>query len=184
MINDPVLSDYIVWLEMQGDAVAAGAVKDVARRSPLGQEIELPGWVGERNLYALRPRGRVALISWSVTGLRIQLGAALATGNVAVVSAKAAEDALAGVPGRVTERIIRTADALSYDGLAAVLVDGASENVAAASRLLAERRGAIVPLQSTAPEGGSYILEWLIEEVSTSINTTAAGGNASLMAVA
>jgi RHH-type proline utilization regulon transcriptional repressor/proline dehydrogenase/delta 1-pyrroline-5-carboxylate dehydrogenase len=30
-------------------------------------------------------------------------------------------------------------------------------------------------------EPGAYRAEWLVEEVSTSINTTAAGGNASLM---
>lgn len=29
----------------------------------------------------------------------------------------------------------------------------------------------------------AYCLNWLLEEVSTSINTTAAGGNASLMAI-
>jgi RHH-type proline utilization regulon transcriptional repressor/proline dehydrogenase/delta 1-pyrroline-5-carboxylate dehydrogenase len=31
--------------------------------------------------------------------------------------------------------------------------------------------------------GRAYRLNWLVEEVSTSINTTAAGGNASLMAL-
>jgi RHH-type proline utilization regulon transcriptional repressor/proline dehydrogenase/delta 1-pyrroline-5-carboxylate dehydrogenase len=31
---------------------------------------------------------------------------------------------------------------------------------------------------------GAYCLDWLVEEVSTSVNTTAAGGNASLMTLA
>ena len=34
------------------------------------------------------------------------------------------------------------------------------------------------------PGDAGYALDWLLEEVSTSINTTAAGGNASLMALA
>src|SRR3546814_12172247 len=54
--DSPVLKDYIDWLAMQSDAVAAAAVKDIARRSRVGEEFELPGPVGERNLYALRPR--------------------------------------------------------------------------------------------------------------------------------
>jgi RHH-type proline utilization regulon transcriptional repressor/proline dehydrogenase/delta 1-pyrroline-5-carboxylate dehydrogenase len=34
-----------------------------------------------------------------------------------------------------------------------------------------------------AESADCYCLSWLLEEVSTSINTTAAGGNASLMAI-
>ena len=45
---------------------------------------------------------------------------------------------------------------------------------------LAALPGPIVLTQA----GPDYRLDWLVEEVSTSINTTAAGGNASLMAMA
>jgi RHH-type proline utilization regulon transcriptional repressor/proline dehydrogenase/delta 1-pyrroline-5-carboxylate dehydrogenase len=42
--------------------------------------------------------------------------------------------------------------------------------------------GPIVPVHAASPDQPlAYTLEWLMEEVSTSINTTAAGGNASLM---
>src|SRR3546814_4104986 len=41
--DSPVLRDYIDWLAMQSDAVAAAAVKDIARRSRVGEEFELPG---------------------------------------------------------------------------------------------------------------------------------------------
>jgi RHH-type proline utilization regulon transcriptional repressor/proline dehydrogenase/delta 1-pyrroline-5-carboxylate dehydrogenase len=34
-----------------------------------------------------------------------------------------------------------------------------------------------------AADAGAYCLNWLVEEVSTSINTAAAGGNASLMTI-
>ena len=43
------------------------------------------------------------------------------------------------------------------------------------------RSGPIVLPQAAS---AGYRAEWLVEEVSTSINTTAAGGNASLMAMA
>ncbi|MEP6868932.1 MAG: bifunctional proline dehydrogenase/L-glutamate gamma-semialdehyde dehydrogenase PutA, partial [Novosphingobium sp.] len=186
--ENPALATYIGWLEKQSDTVAAAAVKDIARSSRLGQEIELPGPVGERNLYALHPRGRIALSARTATGLRIQFGAVLATGNSAVISTKTGPDALGGIPHSVTARIIHADEPMTHDGLAAALVEGNAEDVLLASRLLAERSGAIVPLQSATPEalagGDGYMLDWLLEEVSTSINTTAAGGNASLMAVA
>jgi RHH-type proline utilization regulon transcriptional repressor/proline dehydrogenase/delta 1-pyrroline-5-carboxylate dehydrogenase len=58
------------------------------------------------------------------------------------------------------------------------LIEGGRDAVGAALRALAELPGPIV-----LPQAGSagYRLDWLVEEVSTSINTTAAGGNASLM---
>ena len=42
--------------------------------------------------------------------------------------------------------------------------------------------GSIVPVHAD-DHGHGYCLDWLLEEVSTSINTTAAGGNASLMMI-
>jgi len=63
-----------------------------------------------------------------------------------------------------------------------VLVVTPPGEVLAAARALAARTGAIVPLQAPGPDG--YVVDWLVEEVSTSINTTAAGGNASLMTLA
>ena len=184
---NPAVTAYLAWLKGQGDPVALAAVQDIARRSRLGHEIELPGPVGERNLYALHPRGRVALSARTATGLRIQLGAVLATGNSAVVF-KVSGEVLAGLPGSLAARIIDANDVFAHDGLAAALVEGNAEDVAAVSRRLAQRGGAIVSLQAITPQalagGESYVLDWLLEEVSTSINTTAAGGNASLMAVA
>jgi RHH-type proline utilization regulon transcriptional repressor/proline dehydrogenase/delta 1-pyrroline-5-carboxylate dehydrogenase len=53
---------------------------------------------------------------------------------------------------------------------------------------LAARAGPIIPVQAATSAqmymADAYCLEWLIEEVSTSVNTTAAGGNASLMTLA
>ena len=57
------------------------------------------------------------------------------------------------------------------------------EEVADASRRLAARPGAIVPLQATRV-GVPPNLDLLLDEVTISTNTTAAGGNASLMAIA
>ena len=50
-----------------------------------GNEIELAGPVGERNMYLLKRRGAVAALAESEKALLIQIGAILATGNQAVV---------------------------------------------------------------------------------------------------
>jgi RHH-type proline utilization regulon transcriptional repressor/proline dehydrogenase/delta 1-pyrroline-5-carboxylate dehydrogenase len=185
--QDPALAPYLAWLEAQRDTAAVRALHGIGSRSKLGREATLPGPVGERNLYAFRPRGQVALSAQTVTGLRIQLGAVLATGNHAVVATTAA-GTLRDLPEAVRARVVIVQDPFRHDGLAAALVEGGPDRVADASRVLGERHGAIVSLQSASADallaGDAYALDWLLEEVSTSINTTAAGGNASLMAIA
>jgi RHH-type proline utilization regulon transcriptional repressor/proline dehydrogenase/delta 1-pyrroline-5-carboxylate dehydrogenase len=63
-----------------------------------------------------------------------------------------------------------------YSG-ALIVGDAAARRAALAD--IADLPGPIVLAQAGTPR-----LDWLVEEVSTSINTTAAGGNASLMAMA
>jgi RHH-type proline utilization regulon transcriptional repressor/proline dehydrogenase/delta 1-pyrroline-5-carboxylate dehydrogenase len=41
----------------------------------------------------------------------------------------------------------------------------------------------LIPITQVADRKGHYRPEWLVEEVATSINTTAAGGDAKLMAL-
>ena len=71
-----------------------------------------------------------------------------------------------------------------YIPLAAALVEGDADTAAALAQELADRPGAIVPVHAAnAAAPLAYETQWLLEEVSTSINTTAAGGNASLMMI-
>ena len=62
--------------------------------------------------------------------------------------------------------------------IAAALFAGRRDDLLALTRRLAERDGSIVPVH-LAP----YPLEFLVDEVSLSVNTAAAGGNASLMTI-
>jgi RHH-type proline utilization regulon transcriptional repressor/proline dehydrogenase/delta 1-pyrroline-5-carboxylate dehydrogenase len=61
------------------------------------------------------------------------------------------------------------------------LIEGDAERVRELNQAIAALPGPIVLTQAGS---AGYRLDWLVEEVSTSINTTAAGGNASLMAMA
>jgi RHH-type proline utilization regulon transcriptional repressor/proline dehydrogenase/delta 1-pyrroline-5-carboxylate dehydrogenase len=137
--------------------------------------------VGERNIYALHPRGTVLLAPESREGLFHQLAACLATGNDAVVEADVELTAvLAELPASVRARVRSDGDQVS-----GALVEGNRDRVIGLLRTLAARPGPIVPVQAAAGtalgKADAYSLDLLVEEVSVSINTTAAGGNASLM---
>ena len=66
------------------------------------------------------------------------------------------------------------------------MFSGGRVGLSALCRDMAAREGAIVPVhfaRADAEPGRCYPLEWLVREKTVSINTTAAGGNASLMAM-
>ncbi|WP_010161889.1 trifunctional transcriptional regulator/proline dehydrogenase/L-glutamate gamma-semialdehyde dehydrogenase [Sphingomonas sp. PAMC 26617] len=189
--GDPVAQVLSTWLGTQGEPDMAAAVGAIADRSRLGYAVELAGPVGETNRYALHPRGRIAVIARTAHGLWRQIGAVLATGNHAVViPGGPLAVAPAGLPAAVAARISWPTQGLAeVDALAGALVEGDAADVATASHALAARDGAIVSLQAASSEtlvtrADAYRLDWLCEEVSVSINTTAAGGNASLMTLA
>ncbi len=144
-----------------------------------GSTIELPGPVGERNLYSLHPRGSVLLVPHSRKGLLAQITAARSTGNTVSVLRSPALGELSGEAGGDVDWL----EALpQHNRFAAVLIEPGGDT-GARLRAIAAMTGPI-PLVQLGAEDGSYRLDWLIDEVSTSINTTAAGGNASLMALA
>ena len=57
---NPVLRDYIAWLEQRDYRDAAVCGHAYAAASPLGYTVDLPGPVGERNVYEVRARGTSA----------------------------------------------------------------------------------------------------------------------------
>jgi len=177
------------WLEAHARNAEAKACRASLAASRLGETLELQGPVGERNLYGFRPRGRVLVLPETEFGCFVQLGAVLAAGDTAVVAASGpAKPLLAGLPAAVVARVETIASADAPGAIAAVLVEGKSDRVRAACRAVAEREGPIVAVQSATTEelrsgGRPYCVDWLTQEISTSINTAAAGGNASLMTI-
>ena len=178
---------YIEWLGAHGHSAEAERCVGMMARSPIGARVELKGPVGERNIYALRRRGRIAAVATSESGLLIQIGAILATGNDAVVSAALAERVLSGLPVELRHRISRVEDPLDAPALAFALLEGDEMATSEALRKLASRAGPIVRLQALSSAdlaaGEDYNLADLVEECATATNTAAAGGNASLMTI-
>ena len=117
--------------------------------------------------------------------LLCQLAAVLAVGARPAWPDTAATRALAArLPAKVREAIRWVDWTHSTDGdFTAVIHHGDSDQLRAVSERLAERPGPIVNLQGWAPGETGIVLERLLIERSLSVNTAAAGGNASLMSV-
>jgi RHH-type proline utilization regulon transcriptional repressor/proline dehydrogenase/delta 1-pyrroline-5-carboxylate dehydrogenase len=177
------------WLKDNGFANDAFAIEKAIQRAKLGYEVELQGPVGEANIYSLHPRGKVLLLPQTEAGLIKQLAAALSCGNDVVISADSAlTKRFTSLPGKLGTAITIAQDFAKQGPFAGALVEGDAAAVTAANQRIAELDGPLVLVQSaTSEECASkdvpYTLDWLVEEQSVSVNTTAAGGNASLMTI-
>ena len=186
---DPALADFAVWLSAKSRTKDAAAARALGSLSAVGLQIELVGPVGERNLYGLHPRGRVLLAPVSECGLYRQIAAALATGNQLVIDEMSGLRSLINnLPASVGRRIEWTTKWSEAGPFASALVEGGAERVMKLNQEIAAIDGPLVLVQSATTieienDIEAYCLNWLVEEVSTSINTAAAGGNASLMTI-
>jgi RHH-type proline utilization regulon transcriptional repressor/proline dehydrogenase/delta 1-pyrroline-5-carboxylate dehydrogenase len=153
---------------------AAGALPSWSR--------DLPGPTGESNRLTLHPRGRVLCLGAGPETALAQAVQALAAGNAALVVAAGASAAVAPL---ITARLPVAAldgrappDALTaVPDLALVAAAGPEAWLRSLRRALAAREGAIVPLETAVIVPERYTLERHL-----CIDTTAAGGNASLLA--
>jgi RHH-type transcriptional regulator, proline utilization regulon repressor / proline dehydrogenase / delta 1-pyrroline-5-carboxylate dehydrogenase len=185
---DPALTDFARFLEDRQKAPEADLARSIGSHSALGLELQLPGPVGEKNIYALHPRGRILLLPQTEAGLITQLASVLATGNAAVVAGTAdAHKLLAALPPSIAARVSVSEDWTQEGPFAGALIEGEAPAVSAAMQRIAGLPGPLVLMQAAKTQDmaqtDAYCLHWLLEEVSTSINTAAAGGNASLMSI-
>ncbi len=180
---DPAGAALADWLEATGDTDGAAIAREAQAASLLGHHGELSGPVGERNLYTLHPRGRVLLVAHTPQGLIAQLAPTLAAGNHATVLWPTPKPAaFETLPPVLAQRIAWISALPQRADYAAVLIEPHAAADATLLPSLAALDGPI-PLVQQADATGHYRADWLVEEQSISINTTAAGGNASLMAL-
>jgi RHH-type proline utilization regulon transcriptional repressor/proline dehydrogenase/delta 1-pyrroline-5-carboxylate dehydrogenase len=178
---DPALSALSSWLSDKGKHDIAHSARLMGTHPAVNASVELAGPVGERNIYLTRPRGTVLASAKTETGLLGQLIAILATGNRALVEAAPhLERLIADLPEAVRRRV-RTGPA-EPGSVQAALVEGGEQAATTMSRRLAEWPGPVVTVEGLVD--GRYSLDLLVDEISISTNTAAAGGNASLMALA
>ena len=175
---DPGLLALQDWARAHEDTVLIALTRRYAQDSLHGRALSLPGPTGESNCLRFAARGPVLCAAGSRAALFNQLAAVLATGNQALMSADIHRLLPAGLPQAVSGRIAITADVASHPAIPLALCDDTC--CAGLLPVLATREGALTPVAQT--HGSEPIPLWrLVAERTVSINTTAAGGNASLM---
>ncbi|HDT4147779.1 TPA: trifunctional transcriptional regulator/proline dehydrogenase/L-glutamate gamma-semialdehyde dehydrogenase [Escherichia coli] len=150
-----------------------------------GTQRLLPGPTGERNTWTLLPRERVLCIADDEQDALTQLAAVLAVGSQVLWPDNALHRQLVkALPSAVSERIqLAKAENITAQPFDAVIFHGDSDQLRALCEAVAARDGAIVSVQGFARGESNILLERLYIERSLSVNTAAAGGNASLMTI-
>ncbi|EOL8964470.1 trifunctional transcriptional regulator/proline dehydrogenase/L-glutamate gamma-semialdehyde dehydrogenase [Cronobacter dublinensis] len=153
--------------------------------SQSGVQRTLPGPTGERNTYTLLPRERVLCLADNEQDLLVQLAAVTSAGSRVLWPDESLQRSLAKQLPAAVNAIIDFAkqDVLFSQSFDAVIYHGDSDQLRALCEKVAAREGAIVSVQGFGRGETNLLLERLWLERSLSVNTAAAGGNASLMTI-
>lgn len=133
----------------------------------------------------LLPRERVLCIADDEQDALVQVAAVTSVGSLILWPDDAFHRELAKrLPVAVSGRIqFAKADNIATQPFDAVIFHGDSDQLRALCEAVAAREGAIVSVQGFARGESNILLERLYIERSLSVNTAAAGGNASLMTI-
>jgi RHH-type proline utilization regulon transcriptional repressor/proline dehydrogenase/delta 1-pyrroline-5-carboxylate dehydrogenase len=142
----------------------------------------LPGPTGESNRLSLYPKGTVLCLGPSAEIAVAQAAQALGAGCAVVIVApgvnRLAQPLIAaGAPVAAVDGVIQADVLAALEDVAAVAAAGDSDWTRALRIALAQRPGAIIALETQLIAPERYVLERHL-----CIDTTAAGGNASLLA--
>jgi RHH-type proline utilization regulon transcriptional repressor/proline dehydrogenase/delta 1-pyrroline-5-carboxylate dehydrogenase len=160
-------------------AQAALATLTLADWTP--EPVTMPGPTGESNRLATYPRGKVLCLGPTVGAAMAQADDALRAGCAVLLIAPGAPARALGLGGAVAALDgVLPAEALTrLTGFAAAASFARGESLRALRRALAARNGPILPLVTEQGRPERYSLERHV-----CVDTTAAGGNASLLAEA
>ena len=173
------------WAESNQLADLAALCDQFASQSQSGIARLLPGPTGERNSYTILPREHVLCLADNEADLLAQLAAVLAVGSSAVWADSEPGKALrARLPRELQAKVKLVAD-WNKDDVAfdAVIHHGDSDQLRSVCQQVAKRAGAIVGVHGLSSGDHQIALERLVIERAVSVNTAAAGGNASLMTI-
>lgn len=145
----------------------------------------LPGPTGERNTYILLPRTRILCLANNQTDALIQLAAVLITGSKSLwPETKLHRELYGNLPSTVQSCIMFTdnwqSTTIEFD---AVIYHGDADQLRIVCDQISQRSGPIISVQGFTYQETNILLERFLIERSLSINTAAAGGNASLMTI-
>lgn len=150
-----------------------------------GNSYALTGPTGENNVYSVLPRLAVLGVAASERDYIVQLAAVLAVGSRMVWNG---QDSVARTLHQQLPQEVRSsvllADDLATASFDAALHHGDEASLLQLQQQIASRDGIIVSIASLKPGAADIPLERLVIERALSVNTAAAGGNASLMTMA
>jgi RHH-type proline utilization regulon transcriptional repressor/proline dehydrogenase/delta 1-pyrroline-5-carboxylate dehydrogenase len=180
---DPAVIALLSWADNHGHQALAALARGYARDNLNGRAVCLPGPTGETNTLRFVPRGAVMCIADRAATLLNQLAAVLATGNQVVLMPDDAKWLPSSLPAAILQRFKFIGNAhQECNDLRFALYDADSARCKGLLAGLAARDGAIVG--TLACREREAIACWrLVAERAVCVNTTAAGGNASLMAM-
>jgi RHH-type proline utilization regulon transcriptional repressor/proline dehydrogenase/delta 1-pyrroline-5-carboxylate dehydrogenase len=178
--NSQALKNYDsfkIWLAQQLPAVDGAQIKGFM----VNKFYELQGPTGESNQYVIQPRQRVLAVASQLEAQAYQLLAIFAVNAKAVIESQSAfyRQCYSSLP-EVIKAAISVVDDLSTAQFDAVLHQGSSEQLLALQQQITAQ-AAIVGITHLSEASAAIPLERLVIERAISINTAAAGGNASLM---
>ncbi|MBX8572094.1 trifunctional transcriptional regulator/proline dehydrogenase/L-glutamate gamma-semialdehyde dehydrogenase [Pseudomonas cichorii] len=173
------------WAASNQQAALDELCSQFAEQSQSGITRLLTGPTGERNSYSILPREHVLCLADDEADLLTQLAAVLAVGSSAIWPETPISKPLRNrLPKEVQARIKLVADWNKDDVLIdAVLHHGDSDQLRAICEQVAQRSGAIIGVNGLSHGETNVALERLVIERALSVNTAAAGGNASLMTI-
>jgi RHH-type proline utilization regulon transcriptional repressor/proline dehydrogenase/delta 1-pyrroline-5-carboxylate dehydrogenase len=181
--SNPALDALMGWAQANGHGDIAVLAEQYATTTLDGISLTLPGPTGERNVLGFVPRGAILCAASGAKGLLNQLAAVLVTGNRALILldslADSRDQVRSSLPAEVKERVrfVGEAELDSLDIQMALVENGVKGHLQAK---LAARPGAIVGIVDM--QANQAVALWrLVAERAVCVNTTAAGGNASLM---
>jgi RHH-type proline utilization regulon transcriptional repressor/proline dehydrogenase/delta 1-pyrroline-5-carboxylate dehydrogenase len=189
------LNKLAEWATAHNNTELSALIQEYSVLAQGGTTRILPGPTGERNSYTLLPRGQVLCLADNEQDVLIQLAAVLSVGCQAIWEKDELHQQLLGqLPNDIHPSIHLVNDWQSEDAnnentisenlaIEAVIYHGDSDQLRTVCETVAQRKGAIISVQGFARGETNLLLERLLHERSLSINTAAAGGNASLMTI-
>ena len=179
------VQSFMNWAQAHGHSTLTQRAEQYANEQLNGSTLVLPSPTGERNTLRFAPRGTILCAALGTEPLLNQIAAVLVTGNTPLLTEPAMRLLPQGLPSDVRSAI----GSISTDAIAHAHIDLALLDDASADELrgtLAHRAsdaGGLVQIVITT-DNAAIPLWRLVAERAVCVNTTAAGGNASLMAMA
>ena len=175
----PAYDELLAWALRHANGALLDALVHYAQASLLGTVLHLPGPTGEKNMLGFSPRGNVLCVAGASHSLLQQLAAAFACGNKVVLPADQTNLLPTNLPAGCLAWV-KFVDAKQLDraSIDFALIESGLESEW--QEKLAARNGLLIPVMQTRSDVATNIWRLFCERA-VSVNTAAAGGNASLM---